>query len=1082
MSNEDKVIAALNLIKSSIRHIRRRSMRLGRYTNGVLDTTVNATLPANYVWVFDPQGDKRVSSPAKNLSTEYGPGMAVIVAYNVDTQEDDVIGVDTVLGPLEQGSAAAGLNSPQKPAGIPTPISARDITVGGVFAASAGGLDVRIGAYWHENGYYADSIALTLTPTATSSKKSFAIVGVNRLTNAATYTLTADRSSAFTLIADGRPNSYAVTDIMAVVDAAPEIDWRGAVELKNGDTTINPAKIVALNWLKAELVGADGAAAGVAGLVPKPAAADNTRFLRGDATWQEIVAGVNGSICLYHADGSDPETFTVDSTGLDDASAAAAAGDVIWLPPCSIASNHTLTADVEYVGAGREQTILTGQLTLADGVALRNLSIIRSASSSSALIGLLMETDAATARAYQCTMDVTNSGSGDAYAVQGADGTISLHECTATADASTGDGYGTYATAGAIFMYGGVRSGSTADGQVGSVTPTIPPGGDPAYFANNGTNQAIFPNIISPSSYTYNGVTYVVYMGASFGIYIDAYDHAARTWAGAELVRSNPGSFDDHSTPSVIVDNSGYIEVFFGGSSGASLAMYRTRSNNPEDITAWTNQSNIGSNTTYHSLVKLADGTIYVFYTKASGFLHTYYVRSDESYGTEHLAHSSGASGDSIYFGNPVYDETRGRIWLMWSYYEISVTARRYLFVAYLDLSDGHWYGGMDDADLGTSTTTAEWVASCQLLSSSYETNHPNLFLDTSDNLHIEYNVKDGGVWKHAYRKWNGTSWGSIELITTANHQFNMGDIYANADGTVDAYLVTNASAVRGGDLEHWQRSVGGAWSLIRTIFSKATYATHDGAMYPTVNRSDPSGTIRVVFADEESTPTSNDLLVYAVDINDTYVISNPGAAISLNAVRTTVTDTDTALAGDRSAFDTVSFPALHAKDIADAAFTVHLPTPSAAGQVAISVSDGVGGFYWEAGTTGTVTTVTASDPLSSTGGATPNITHDASGAVAGTYSNPNVTVDTYGHVTAIADGTGGGAEHVHGLARWVADGSAATFDLPDVAEYLEMVFNAGLAVDQTTVTLSADGTQITFDAAPTAANVLQAQYVIARI
>lgn len=285
MAKEDQIVEALSTIKSSIRHIRRRSMRLGRYTNGVLDTAVNATLPAAYVWVFDPQGDKRVSSPAKNLTTEYGVGMSVIVAYNVDSQEDDVIGVDTVLAPLEQGSAAAGLNSPQKGANTPTPINARDITVGGVFAASSGGLDVRIGAFWHENGYYADSAVLTLTPTATSGKKSFAVVGVNRLTNAATFMLTADRSVGFTLITNDKPNPYAVADIMAVVDAAPQTDWRGAVELKNGDTTINPAKILPLPWLKPAMVGADGSAAGERGLVPAPAATDNDKALLGAGAW-----------------------------------------------------------------------------------------------------------------------------------------------------------------------------------------------------------------------------------------------------------------------------------------------------------------------------------------------------------------------------------------------------------------------------------------------------------------------------------------------------------------------------------------------------------------------------------------------------------------------------------------------------------------------------------------------------------------------------------------------------------------------------------------------------------------------------
>lgn len=678
----------------------------------------------------------------------------------------------------------------------------------------------------------------------------------------------------------------------------------------------------------------------------------DTRFI----LWRESSETTTSGIVIYHADGSAPELFDSDSVGLDSASAAATTGDIVLLPAGTITGNHTLTSGVEYVGEGREATILTGQITVDDGTTVRDLSVIRSASSSSALIGVLMDTDAATARLYACTVTVTNSGSGDAYAVQGGDGTTELHECVVSATATPGDGYGTYATAGAVKMYGGTRSGSTADGQVGSVTPTIPPGGDPAYFANNGTNQAVFPNIISPSAYTYNGVTYVAYLGASFGTYVDAYDHATRTWAGAELVRSNPGSFDDHSTPSVIVDDSGYIHVFFGGNASAGIVMRHTRSSNPENITVWTNQTDIGANTTYHSAVKLADGTIYVFYTKSSGgLLQTYYVRSDESYGTEHQAHVSGASGASIYFGNPVYDEDRNRIWFMWCYYEPAPTSkRRYMFVSYLNLSDGHWYGGMDDADLGTTTDTTDWVTSCQLLSSSYETNHPNLFLDGYGNLHIEYNVKDSGVWKHAYRKWDGSSWGSIELITTANHQFNMGDIYVNTDGTVDAYLVTNASAARGGNLEHWQRSVGGSWSLVRTIFDKATYATHDGAMFPTVNRSDPSGVIRVVFADDENTPTSNDLRIYAVDVNDAYVIDNPGAGIFLNAVATTPTDSDTALAGDRAAWDTVNYPDLHRAD----GDNLHLPTPSAAGQVAVSVSDGAGSYVWELATALTAVTV----------------------------------------------------------------------------------------------------------------------------
>lgn len=135
---------------------------------------------------------------------------------------------------------------------------------------------------------------------------------------------------------------------------------------------------------------------------------------------------------------------------------------------------------------------------------------------------------------------------------------------------------------------------------------------------------------------------------------------------------------------------------------------------------------------------------------------------------------------------------------------------------------------------------------------------------------------------------------------------------------------------------------------------------------------------------------------------------------------------------------------------------------------------------------TGTVSGVTASSPLASSGGTAPNITHLASGVSAATYAFPaSVQVDAYGHVLAITAGTDPStlaADHLHGLARWTGDGSTTTFELPDFAEYLELVFNGGSAVDPLNITLSDDRSQVTFSSAPTAANVLTATYVVARL
>ena len=71
---------------------------------------------------------------------------------------------------------------------------------------------------------------------------------------------------------------------------------------------------------------------------------------------------------------------------------------------------------------------------------------------------------------------------------------------------------------------------------------------------------------------------------------------------------------------------------------------------------------------------------------------------------------------------------------------------------------------------------------------------------------------------------------------------------------------------------------------------------------------------------------------------------------------------------------------------------------------------------------------------------------------------------------------------HLHGIARWVADGSTTAFDLPDYAAYIESVSDNGSESDATIYSLSADSAQLIYDSAPTSTHIIQAHYVIASL
>lgn len=101
-----------------------------------------------------------------------------------------------------------------------------------------GGLVVRITAYRHRGGWWPGTDTITLTPTATSGQRAWVLVGINTKTNAITQALSTNRSVGYT--------PFPESDVNAVINAYPDVDWRAAVNLANGETSIDVSDILDL--------------------------------------------------------------------------------------------------------------------------------------------------------------------------------------------------------------------------------------------------------------------------------------------------------------------------------------------------------------------------------------------------------------------------------------------------------------------------------------------------------------------------------------------------------------------------------------------------------------------------------------------------------------------------------------------------------------------------------------------------------------------------------------------------------------------------------------------------------------------
>ena len=176
-----------------------------------------------------------------------------------------------------------------------------------------------------------------------------------------------------------------------------------------------------------------------------------------------ITIGRGGdTILIYDSAGAPIAAYAATSAGLDLASAAATAGDVVWLPAITIADDHALTAGVHYKGVSRYASILTGLITLGAGTTLECVTINRTANDANPLIGAAGP-GAGVAKIRDCDITCTQAGAGNAFAVSlGGAGNIEAWLCALSGQSTGGTGYGGSRTGGGnLYLFAGLCLGSS---------------------------------------------------------------------------------------------------------------------------------------------------------------------------------------------------------------------------------------------------------------------------------------------------------------------------------------------------------------------------------------------------------------------------------------------------------------------------------------------------------------------------------------------------------------------------------------------------------------------------------------------
>jgi len=291
------------------------------------------------------------------------------------------------------------------------------------------------------------------------------------------------------------------------------------------------------------------------------------------------------------------------------------------------------------------------------------------------------------------------------------------------------------------------------------------------------------PHITNPKAIhyvkTYNRIYYTWLKGSpDWDIYVKYYDWEEGEYSEEVNVCNSPIS-NEHGAPAIIIDDEGYIHLFYDA--WHTDLLYR-RSTNTEDITSWSSASVIADYATYPNARIITVNNIrriYVFYRSGTStysmlekFIYSEDCGVNWSSPTTFIDFTdigNPSEDDRVYHGTYVITESlpTNKITVDWNWYDLSATLYKNVYYAYSNDGGLTWYS-IDDTDLGAVISGTEANTNCKAYNSG------SLWCNTQAHT-LDGNGFPAIVFKNSttitsndmtwsFVEWNGTNW-SISVI-----------------------------------------------------------------------------------------------------------------------------------------------------------------------------------------------------------------------------------------------------------------------------------------------------------------------------